>query len=158
MHRLARPKSKGVAVLPAAERILLVDMGVHLVVSMKDPATLIQLGVPGLELRMLYHPPLRTHKCISVGEGPPGFSVTTMPSFCALSWKGFSSLSTPTAPPLAAPRSGQAHMHAPDDGSSPSSVFRFRSPCGWPSVHLHPPMASRTQKDKETGLQQSTSQ
>ncbi|KAK9864064.1 hypothetical protein WJX84_001938, partial [Apatococcus fuscideae] len=83
--RLARPKSKGVAVLPAAERILLVDMGVHLVVSMKDPATLIQLGVPGLELRMLYHPPLRTHKCISVGYfEAPAAAISTAAFDCGL--------------------------------------------------------------------------
>lgn len=60
--------AKPTVVLPVVDRILLVDMGVHLVITMKDPETLIQLGVPGLELRMLFHKPLRTLRCVSAGQ------------------------------------------------------------------------------------------
>ena len=60
--------AKAATVLPVVDRILLVDMGVHLIVTMKDPETLIQLGVPGLELRMLFHKSLRTQQCVSAGQ------------------------------------------------------------------------------------------
>ncbi len=66
--RPAQGPAKKVAVLPSVDRILLVDMGVHLIVPQKAPENLIQLGVPGLELRMIFHPALRTQKCISAGE------------------------------------------------------------------------------------------
>ncbi|KAK9825731.1 hypothetical protein WJX74_002071 [Apatococcus lobatus] len=59
--------AKTAVILPVVDRILLVDMGVHLMVTMKDPETLIQLGVPGLELRMLFHKSLRTQQCVSAG-------------------------------------------------------------------------------------------
>ena len=68
-RRPSSPPAKPAVVLPVfLDRILLVDMGVHLVVNMKQPETLIQLGVPGLELRMLFHKPLRTQQCVSAGQ------------------------------------------------------------------------------------------